>query len=165
MRADRRSARRVFEAGVAAALFSGAPSMTHAFVTGGVGGVVNYGRDATGAIGELVPPFRPGVVRGGIAHFVISAAAAAVFARVLPSRNSLAWGAAGGLAMGLVNILVIGRHLPNVGRLPVGPQLADNVAFGVVFAAVADRRDAIHMSPRVTAAGSRPSSPRRCLRG
>jgi hypothetical protein len=41
--------------------------------------------------------------------------------------------------MGLVGVGVIGRRFPAIRDLPFGLQLADNVAFGVIFAFVADR--------------------------
>jgi hypothetical protein len=41
--------------------------------------------------------------------------------------------------MGLIGAGLIGRRFAAVRALPFGPQLADNVAFGVIFAVVADR--------------------------
>ena len=46
--------------------------------------MVAYVRDATCAIGTLVPPFRPGFIRGAIVHIGISAACGEVLARALP---------------------------------------------------------------------------------
>jgi hypothetical protein len=40
--------------------------------------------------------------------------------------------------MGLVGVGVIGRRLVAIRELPFSPQLADNVAFGIIFALVAD---------------------------
>ena len=47
--------------------------------------------------------------------------------------------AGAGLAMGVINVGVIGRRFPAIAALPLLPQLADNVAFGVLFAVVVDR--------------------------
>jgi hypothetical protein len=105
----------------------------------GIGGTWSYGVRATRAIGVLVPPGRPNLVGGVVAHFAISAAAGELFGRFLPVRHSVVWGAAGGAVMGLVNVGLIGRRFPAVRALPFGRQIADNVAFGVIFAAVADR--------------------------
>ena len=97
--------------------------------------------DATSAVGTLVPPGRPGFKRGAIVHLGISAACGELLARGLPQRHSVAWGAAAGLAIGVINLGVIGRRFPAIRALPIVPGLADNVAFGALFAIVADRRD------------------------
>jgi hypothetical protein len=41
--------------------------------------------------------------------------------------------------MGLIGAGVVGRRFPAIRALPFGRQLADNVAFGIIFAVVADR--------------------------
>jgi len=102
-------------------------------------GTTEYVLDATSRIGVLLPPFRPGIVRGAVAHLLISAAAGEMLGKTLPRKRSVLWGAAAGLAMGAVNVGAIGRRIPAIAQLPLGPQLADNVAFGAIFAAVADR--------------------------
>jgi hypothetical protein len=87
----------------------------------------------------LIPPGRPGFARGAIAHVGISIVCAEALARSLPERDSVRWGAAAGLAIGVVNVGVIGRRFPAIRALPLIPQLADNLAFGAVFALVVDR--------------------------
>jgi hypothetical protein len=135
-----RDRRRIIEATAAAATLSGAPSMADAFRhRRELRSVVVYVRDATRAVGTLVPPGRPGFTRGAIVHIAISVVCGDVLARVLPERNSVRWGAAAGLAIGVVNVGLIGRRFPAIRALPLIPQLADNVAFGAVFALVADR--------------------------
>lgn len=124
---------------VAAALVSGLPSTVHAAWTGGVGAVPGYLCDATRAAGTLLPPGRPSLVRGAFAHAVVSAACGVALGRALPERRSVAWGAGGGAAIGLVNVGLIGRAFPAIRSLPLAPQIADNAMFGAVFAAVADR--------------------------
>ena len=137
-----RDRRRVTEATAAAAVLSGAPSTLHALLTAGsVRAAGAYVYDTTRAVGTLVPPGRPGLVRGAIVHVGISTACAEALARILPRRRSPAWGAAAGLAIGVVNVGVIGRLFPAIRALPLLPQLADHVAFGVVFAVVADRSE------------------------
>jgi hypothetical protein len=74
-----------------------------------------------------------------VAHLAISAGCGELLARTLPQRRSVIWGAGGGLVIGVVNLVVIGRRFPRIRALPLSPQLADNVAFGVVFALIADR--------------------------
>jgi hypothetical protein len=41
--------------------------------------------------------------------------------------------------MGFVGAGLVGRRFVAMRELPFGPQLADNIAFGVIFALVADR--------------------------
>jgi hypothetical protein len=131
---------RVTEATAVAALVSGAPSTLHAVITGGgMRAAVPYVRDATRAAGTLMPSGRPGLARGTVVHLTMSALVAEGLARRLPLRHSAAWGAVGGLGVGVVNVGLIGRLFPAIRALPLLPQLADHVAFGAVFALVADR--------------------------
>lgn len=128
------------QATAAAALLSGVPSTLDAFGRHrALGPVAAHVRDATCAVGTLLPPGRPGFVRGSLIHVGISAVCGEVLARTLPESHSVAWGAAAGLALGVVNVGVIGRRFPAISALALGPQLADHAAFGVVFALVADR--------------------------
>ncbi len=134
-----RPQRRVVEATAVASVLAGTPSLVVALSREGVAGTWRYGVRATRAIGVLVPPGRPNLVAGVVVHFAISLVAGEAFGRFLPLRHSLAWGAIGGAAMGLVNVGLVGGRIPAVRELPFGRQIADNVAFGVIFAAVADR--------------------------
>lgn len=124
---------------MAASVLAGTPSLCAALPREGILGSWRYGIQATRAIGVLVPPWRPSLVKGAVAHFAISAVAGEVFGRFLPARHTLAWGATGGAVMGFVNVGLIGRRFPAIRALPFGRQVADNVAFGVIFAVVADR--------------------------
>jgi hypothetical protein len=136
----RRDQRRILEGAAVASVLSGAPSVTTALARGSVRGAVRYGIDATTAIGTVVPPGRPGFVRGAAVHMVISVAAAELLGYTLPRERSVLWGAGAGLILGVVNVAVIARlFYPAVAELELPPQIADNIAFGVVFAAVADR--------------------------
>lgn len=135
-----RDRRRIAEGTVAAALFGGAPSTLHALLSQrSVRAAGLYVLEATRSIGTLVPPGRPGLARGVVAHVAISTACASVLARTLPDRGSAIWGAGAGLAIGLVNVGVIGRRFPAIRALPLVPQLGDHIAFGALFALVADR--------------------------
>jgi hypothetical protein len=79
-------------------------------------------------------------VRGATIHAVISLVAAELLGSVLPRERSVVWGAFGGLLLGVVNLAVIApRFYPLIAELELAPQIADNIAFGIVFAAVADR--------------------------
>jgi hypothetical protein len=135
-----RDRRRIIEATAVAATLSGAPSTVDAFRRHrALRSVVASVRDATCAVGTLIPPGRPGFTRGAIVHVGISVVCGEVLERVLPERNSVSWGAAAGLAIGVVNVGMIGRRFPAIRALPLIPQLADNVAFGAVFGLVLDR--------------------------
>jgi hypothetical protein len=135
-----RDRERIIEATAAAALLSGAPSTLDAFRRQRqLRPVVTYVLDATRAAGTVLPPGRPGIVRGALVHLTISVVCGEALARTLPETHSARWGAAAGLAVGLINVGVIGRHYPAIKALALLPQLADHVAFGIVFALVADR--------------------------
>ena len=141
MRATRRGQRRILEATAIASIVSGAPSTASALRGGSPREAITAGLHATRAIGMIVPPGRPGLVRGAAGHLIISFAVGEMLGAALPRERSLLWGALAGLAIGWVNLGVIApRHFPELAALPLGPQLADNAAFGAVFAAVADRR-------------------------
>jgi hypothetical protein len=81
-------------------------------------------------------------MRGTVVHLGISVAVGETLARTLPERRSVVWGATAGLAIGVINVGIIGSRFPAISALPLVPQLADNAAFGALFAAVADRRHA-----------------------
>jgi hypothetical protein len=137
----RRPQRRVLEGAAVASVLSGTPSVVHALATRrSLRGTVEYGLEATRAIGTLVPPRRPGLVRGALIHGVISVAVAEALAAALPSEHSVLSGTVAGFGVGVVNLGVVARRrYPALAALPLGAQLADNAAFGAVFAAVADR--------------------------
>ena len=135
-----RDRRRVTEATAVAALLGGLPSSLGAFRRDrSVRSVAGYLHDTTCAIGTLVPPGRPGFIRGSVAHLGISIICGEVLARTLPQRQPALWGAGAGLAIGVVNVGLIGRRFAAIRALPLLPQLADNAAFGLVFALVLDR--------------------------
>jgi hypothetical protein len=138
--ATRRPQRRILEAAAVASVLSGAPSVTHALTQGTVRSAARYAVDATRAIGTLVPPGRPGLVRGAVVHAAISLLVAEALAVALPREQSILWGTLAGAGVGVLNIGVIARRrFPLIAALALGPQIADNAAFGAVFAAVADR--------------------------
>jgi len=130
------------EATLLAATLSGLPSTLYAFVKQrSLRSAAVSAYDATRAAGTLLPPGRPGFGRGVVAHLAISMLCAETLARTLPRDHRAEWGAAAGLAIGVVNVGVIGKSFPAISDLPLVPQLADNVMFGGVFGALLDRWD------------------------
>jgi hypothetical protein len=123
-----------------AAVLGGAPSTLDAFRRHReLRAVASYVWDTTSAIGTLVPPGRPGFIRGAVVHVGVSVVCAEALARTLPRTCSVGWGAAAGFGIGVLNVGVIGRGFPAIRALPLVPQLLDNAAFGAVFALVVDR--------------------------
>jgi hypothetical protein len=98
--------------------------------------------DSTRAAGTLVGHHH--VVVGALVHAAISTGWSGVLLRVLPRRHSVAAGAAAGLAIGVLDLGVVGRHYPAIRALRTGPQLADHIVFGATVGAMArllrDRR-------------------------
>ena len=70
-------------------------------------------------------------------HFAISIGWALVLDRA-GVRTARA-GALAGLAIAAVDIGVIGRRYPRIRELPLLPQLADHIAYGVVMAKLLSR--------------------------
>jgi hypothetical protein len=124
----------VVEAATVAAIFSGAPSTAHALLTGA------DPLAAARAAGTLLQPHRrPGsLVAGALAHGAISLGWTTVLATVPPGHR-VRWGAAGAVGVAVLDLLVIGRRYPEIRALPLAPQVADHVAFGVLAGWVLDR--------------------------
>ena len=117
-----------------ASVVSGLPSTIWAWAKG---------RDlleATVAAGTILRPGgdQPGplVAAALPTHLAISAFWGVVLARALPRDRGVAPGAIAGLAIGALDLLVVGRAFPRIKELPIGPQLADHVAFGLTVAAL-----------------------------
>ena len=132
-------------AGTVAGLLSGFPSTVHALATG---------RDplaAARAAGNLLLPAdaRPSALlaAGGLAHVVLSLGWGTVLA-VAVRRTSLSpvpLGVAAGAAIAAVDLGLLcrspaGRRWTLIHDLPLGPQVADHLAFGAIAGAVLARR-------------------------
>jgi hypothetical protein len=143
-----RDRRRVMEATLLAATFSGLPSTLHASIKRrSLRSAAAYVYDATRAVGTLVPPGRPALGRGLAVHLAISVLCGETLARTLPRDHSAEWGAVAGFVIGVINVGVIGRSFPAISGLPLMPQLADNVMFGALFGFMVDRRDRSQAGP------------------
>ena len=136
LRVVARDRRAILRGAAVASMVSGVPSAAYALLNGRDPRA--EGLTATRAIGTLVWPGTPGLVRGMLAHGAISLAVGAALGVTLPRRRSVVSGALAGMAIGWVNLAVIApRRYPAIASLPLGPQLADNAAFGAIFAAAA----------------------------
>ena len=139
--------------GVSAALVSGAPSTLHALLTG---------RDplaATLAAGRLLLPHEdrePRLMIGAaLAHGALSLGWALPIAAVTPRRGALVVGSVAGLAIAALDLGVVGRRIPAIRALPLAPQVADHLVYGMVVAGVRAGRQ--RSRPRTSAASARSS--------
>ncbi len=114
-------------AGAAGAVLSGVPSTALAVVRG------TSPLEAARAAGVLLG--RASLLRGIVAHGAISVAWGVLLAATVPRRHTVAFGAAAGVAIYVLDMEVVGRRWPAIRTLPPGPQLADHIAFGAVAGA------------------------------
>ena len=73
-------------------------------------------------------------------HLALSLGWALVLARALPRRPHVLAGAGAGVAIAALDLGVVGHRFRRIRELPLGPQVADHVAYGVTVAAVLRRR-------------------------
>lgn len=127
-------------AGAVAGVLSGLPSTVHALVTGA------DPLAAARAAGNLLRPAdaRPAALlaAGAVAHVALSlgwGTVLAVAVRRCPASPLVA-GLVGGAAIAAVDLGLAhgpaGRRWPLIRALPVGPQVADHLAFGAIAGAV-----------------------------
>jgi hypothetical protein len=124
-------------AGMVAAVVSGAPSTLYS---------ISAGRDpleATIAAGSMLLPNedrRARLVAAAIpTHLALSALWGVALAAVLPRARPIAVGTLAGVGIGAFDLLVVGRAFPRIKALPLVPQLADHVAFGITVAVMLSR--------------------------
>ena len=108
-------------------MVSGAPSTAHSLLTGA------DPLEAARAAGSVVLGARerrtvPLLVAAVPAHLAVSLG----WALVLPRRAGVVGGAVVGLAIAALDLGVLARWFPRVRALPLGPQVADHVAYGAV---------------------------------
>jgi hypothetical protein len=134
-----RSLHEIALAAAVASVVSGVPSTAHAVLTG------RPPLEAARAAATLLPRHhdRPGVATGLFVHVVVSAGWGTVLGLVLPKRHTVAWGAAAGLAIAVLDLGGIARRrAPAIAALPQAWQWADHVAFGATVGWVLSRADA-----------------------
>ncbi len=124
-------------AGAIAGAISGAPSTLWALATG---------RDplesvrAAGSI--LVPnagPLRL-VAAAAATHAGLSLGWGVVLSALLPRRRPVLLGALAGAVIAILDLGIVGRHIPRVRALPSVPQVADHLLYGATVGVVLERR-------------------------
>jgi hypothetical protein len=107
--------------------------------------------EATLAAGSiLVPDERHKPLRLAAAvpvHAALSVGWGVVLSALLPRRATIAWGAVAGLGIAALDLGVIGPRFARINALPLGPQIADHVAYGAVVGAVLHRRRTRRRAP------------------
>jgi hypothetical protein len=125
-------------AGAVGAVVGGLPSTVHALATG------RDPLEASLAAGAILLPEehrRPRLLGAAVlTHGSVSLLWGVLLALVLPRRRAVLAGAVAGLAIAALDLGVFGRRIPAVRRLPLGPQLADHVAYGATVGLVLARR-------------------------
>jgi hypothetical protein len=127
-------------AGAVAGAVSGAPSTLAALATG------RDPLEATLAAGSVLLPRErragPLLAAAVPVHLGISLGWGMVLALTLSRSKTAAWGCAAGAAIAALDLGVVGRHHAPIGALPLGPQVADHLAYGLVVGCVVARRRA-----------------------
>lgn len=117
-------------AGAVAGIVSGAPSTLHALMTR------RGALDAVAAAGRLVlpagAPKGARVVAGGLVHAALSCGWGITLAHVLPRGREAVAGAAAGVVIAAFDLGIVGRRVDEIRALPLVPQVADHLAFGIV---------------------------------
>jgi hypothetical protein len=134
MQFSQRWLKRTLIAAILAGILSGIPSTTWAIVTGGdiweatlAAGAALIGSDAT---------FAQLLAAATVAHGGMSLFWAGVLCAILPKKWPVIGGTVAGVAIAVLDILVIGQALPSIRELAFLPQLADHMMFGAVVGAV-----------------------------
>ncbi|MDQ3761536.1 MAG: hypothetical protein M3460_07490 [Actinomycetota bacterium] len=125
-------------AGAVAGIVGGAPSTIFALATGA------DPLEATLAAGSLLLP-RAQRTRSllGVAllvHLALSIGWGYVLAVILPRRHTTPAGAVAGLAIAALDLGLVGRHMPRIRALPLGPQVVDHLVYGAAVGAVVGYR-------------------------
>ncbi|MGH2818715.1 MAG: hypothetical protein ACRDJS_09690 [Actinomycetota bacterium] len=132
-------------AGSIAAVLSGIPSTVIALARG------DDPREATVAAGSILLPDEQGtwsqLTAAVPVHVALSLGWGVVLSALLPRRATIAWGAVAGLCIAALDLGLIGRRFARIKALPVGPQIADHVAYGIVVGAVLRKRRSQTNSP------------------
>ena len=125
-------------AGAAGAVVGSVPSTIWALATGG------DPLEATVAAGSMLLPHEhrraPLVAAAVPVHLAFSFGWAIALAHVLPRRHTAAAGALAGLGIAALDLGIGRRIFPRVRELPLRPQVADHLAYGLAVGFVLARR-------------------------
>jgi hypothetical protein len=135
---------RVLRAALAAAALSGIPSTAHALATR------RDPREAALAAGSILLPreTRPErlLAAGVPVHLALSLGWTVVLDRA--GVRGMRAGVAAGLAIGALDLGVIGCRFPRIRALPLVPQLADHAAFGAIAGVCLAEKRLARVRPR-----------------
>jgi hypothetical protein len=144
--------------------------ITDGIVAGGVAAVLSGIPSTVIAVGRGDDPLESTAAAGSIlvsdesakllrlaaavpVHVALSLGWGVILSRVLPRRATIAWGAAAGLCIAALDLGLIGRRFARIHALPLGPQIADHVAYGAVVGAVLRRRRTHRRAPNEYSVG------------
>jgi hypothetical protein len=122
---------------VAGGIVGGVPSTVSALLRGA------DPLEPTLAVGSMALPGEERTLRLLAAavpvHFGVSIFWGVVLERVLLRRHRVLWGAAAGLGIAALDLLVVGRRFVRIRKLPFAPQLAIHVLYGATVGYVLSR--------------------------
>lgn len=148
----------VLHAWLVATTLSGIPSTFHAWVTGG------DLFEATRAAGTMLLPVGSSdeslFWAAALAHCSISLFWAVVSVAILPKRRVIPYAVLLAVGIGILDLRVLGPLFPEVYRLPLWPQLADHVGWGLCVGVVLFFRNR-HRGKLVSASPVGDDGPRR----
>jgi len=144
-------------AGVIAGAVSGAPSTLDALVRH------LDPLEATAAAGSLLLPDehrRQRLLLAGLfVHGILSSGWGIALAAALPPKRTALWGALAGSLIAAFDLGLVGRGNPRIRSLPIAPQVADHLAFGVIVGLGLARRRARPARGNGVSAGHEPDRP------
>lgn len=73
-------------------------------------------------------------------HLALSVGWTWLLAGTLPGKRPVVEGTVAGLAIAALDLGVVGSRLTRIRALPIGPQVADHIAFGVVASLALSRQ-------------------------
>lgn len=131
----------------------GAEDLRHGLVAGAVAGIVSAVPSTIYALATGGPPLEAALAAGSLllpgarrtaallgaalpVHLALSVGWGCVLAATLPRRHTTAVGAGAGLAIAALDLGLIGRRVPRIRALALGPQVADHLVYGAGFGTI-----------------------------
>jgi len=69
-------------------------------------------------------------------HFLISLFWSMVLKFIIPNKKQLLFGMFTGIAIALIDLIIIGSHIPGIANLEFFPLLADHVLWGIIVTGI-----------------------------